>query len=137
MNSDLDYASISPPQAGPVLGRILVVDDDEGVRGLFHVILSGAGYEVKVARDGAEALAVLPSWKPDVVLMDIVMPNREGIETIREMRRLHANLPIIAMSGAMQSDIYLRLAAVLGAGSTLAKPVSPGELLRAVAAARS
>jgi CheY-like chemotaxis protein len=135
-SSSPDIGCVARSETDTSAGWVLVVDDDEGVRAYFCDVLASAGYRVDLARDGGEAIEILRNRTPDVVLMDLVMPNREGIETIRELRALHPNLPVIAMSGALRNETYLKLAAVLGAGSTLAKPVTPEQLLSAVAAAR-
>ena len=102
--------------------KVLVVDDDPSVRGLFTTILRGGGYDVTVACDGEEAQKILPSRSFDLVITDLVMPNREGIETIRAIRKSHPGVRIIAVSGAYGGR-FLGIAAMLGAEATLVKPV--------------
>ncbi len=113
------------------LGKVLVVDDEEAIRGLFARILAEGGYEVGVACDGEEAQKVLAAGVYDLVITDLVMPNREGIETIRAIRRDYPGLKIIAVSGAFGGD-FLKAAAMLGSHATLVKPVSAEELLETV-----
>jgi DNA-binding response OmpR family regulator len=112
-------------------GRILVADDDEAIRKLFGSILSAAGYEVVQAEDGAQALKLIGDRPFDVLITDLVMPNREGLEIIRAIRKGRSRLKIIAVSGALGGS-FLGVAAALGADLALAKPVGPAELVAAV-----
>lgn len=104
--------------------RVLVVDDDPGVRLVLCEALSMAGFEVEEAADGVAALRQVESFKPDLVVLDIVMPEKEGIETIMDLRRADKRVPILAMSGggAAGPDGYLVPAVKLGADRSLAKP---------------
>lgn len=110
---------------------ILVVDDESAVRSLFHEILQQSGYQVLTAGDGDQALKALRHQQIDLVLTDLVMPEREGIETIRIMRKEQPSLKIIAMSGAFAGG-FLETAKMLGADCTLAKPVSAEILVKTV-----
>jgi CheY-like chemotaxis protein len=112
-------------------GKVLVVDDEEGIRGLFARILTGGGYEVSVAADGDQAQISLEAGSYDLVITDLVMPNREGIETIRTIRQGYPGVKIIAISGAFGGS-FLKAATLLGADATLLKPVDPGQLLETV-----
>jgi len=115
--------------------RILVVDDNEPFRRMVGKMLEGAGYTVVVAGDGLAALAIFRQQPIDLVLTDLIMPEKEGLETILELRKLAANIKIIAMSGGgrVDADDYLPLATAFGAVRTLAKPFLAAELLAAVA----
>jgi len=117
------------------MARILVVDDEPLLRRTLRAILERAGHEVLEAVDGAKALNVFVESHPDLVLIDMVMPNREGAETIVDLRAAGC-VPIIAMSGAGGDSgaLYLRIAAEVGADRTLAKPIRAAALLEAVAA---
>lgn len=109
---------------------ILVVDDNLAVRTFFNVCLSEAGYLVIEAGDGAEALRVMDSHDIDLVFCDIFMPNQDGLETIQELRGLHPDSPIVAMTGlGRQYGDCLLMAAKFGAVETLEKPVSRETLL--------
>ena len=110
---------------------VLVVDDDD-VRNVLRWMLEGGGYRVLEAGDGHQALAQVRSQHVDLVLTDLVMPEREGIETIQAIRREWPSLKVIAMSGAFGGEI-LRVAKLLGAHSTLQKPLRADDVLRAVA----
>jgi CheY-like chemotaxis protein len=107
---------------------VLVVDDEEGVRKLLSGVLLSAGYEVVSAAGGREAQRIIQSRDVDLVLMDLVMPDREGIETIAALRRERPALKIIAISGF--GGPFLQVARQLGARATLSKPISPDDLLR-------
>lgn len=116
------------------MALILVVEDEQMLRTTLRAILQRAGHEVCEAEDGAKAMEIFRVNMPDLVITDIIMPNREGVETIGEMRAAAPDLPIIAMSGggSRGGELFLSLAARLGATRTLAKPIRQAELLAAV-----
>ena len=118
------------------MARILVIDDDRPLLKVLSDLLQSAGHEVTTAVDGDEGLQCLSAAPFDVVLTDLIMPNKEGLETIRDVRRRDAGIKIIAMSGGGFGDgrTYLGLAAKLGAHRTLPKPFSRAELLASVVA---
>ena len=107
---------------------VLLVDDEALVRQSLDAGLRLNGYEVLHAGDGDEALDVLSSTPVDVVVTDLAMPRREGLETIVEIRRRFPRVKVIALSGVFGS-FYLGMARQLGADAALAKPVRT-ELLR-------
>ena len=110
---------------------ICVIDDDESVRQTVGRILKSAGYAVVDAKDGEAGLRAVERSKSAMIITDIVMPNREGIETIREAKQRFPAIPIIAISGGgrLGPDGFLDLALKLGADDCLAKPFRPAELL--------
>ena len=114
---------------------ILLIEDEELVRLTVRFVLEGAGYEVIEARDGIEAIAKFKRGRPSLVLTDVVMPNMEGNETIRDLRRLDPDVPIIAMSGGGRTGAASLLDAAKrsGASGALPKPFSPEALIEAVA----
>lgn len=116
------------------MSRILVVDDDPGIREVLSEALSYHGHEVTVAVDGAQGLRAASSSPPDLVVTDIVMPEKEGLETIMELRRRWPGLKIVAISGGGVAGPhgYLLPAEKLGADRSLAKPFRIDELLRVV-----
>ncbi len=115
--------------------RILLVDDDELLRGVLHQILVRAGYDVDDAPNGKVAVQGYRRQRCDVVITDIVMPDEEGLGTIRELRRVDPNAKIIAISGGGlgKAGDYLGIAQMLGAMRTLAKPFFPEALLAMIA----
>jgi DNA-binding response OmpR family regulator len=113
---------------------ILLIDDDPLVAFTVERMLQGGGFEVVRAPDGEKGLKALQGQKIDLVITDIIMPVKEGIETIREIRERNATLPVIAVSGGGHGagGNYLRMAQALGATEVLAKPFNQDELLAAV-----
>jgi CheY-like chemotaxis protein len=116
------------------MAKILVIDDDSAMRRLVTRILSGENHEVIEAANGKQGLDQFAAHHPDVVVTDLLMPEQEGIETIRELRRIAPSLRIVAMSGGGTDNdlMFLGMAKALGADAVLAKPFRAEELLRAV-----
>ncbi len=114
--------------------RVLIVDDEELVRVTVRQILENAGYETSEASDGQQALDDYKESRPDLVITDIIMPNKEGIETIIELRAMDPEAKIIAISGGgrIGANDYLELAKRLGANKVIAKPLNSEKLLQAV-----
>jgi len=110
--------------------RILLIDDDQLFREMLKDILESLGHEVTEAREGSEGLNLLRNLNPDLVMTDLIMPGKEGIETIMELRRAKPDLRIIAMSGGGRgmANSYLKIAQQMGAKRVLAKPFSIDEL---------
>lgn len=113
------------------MSMILVIDDDAGVREALRVALESQGHGVIEAADGSEGLRLFQRHPVQLVITDIVMPEREGLETIRELRRSHPDIRIIAMSGDRRlfGREYLPAAKAFGANRVIAKPFGLGELL--------
>jgi DNA-binding response OmpR family regulator len=116
------------------MGKILVIDDDPGFRRMVSLTLTRASHEVIEAEDGNKGVRLFKTDQPDLVISDIVMPEKEGIETILEIRVLSPDVPIIAMSGggANIGLQYLGVAGKLGANEVLLKPFRPADLLNLV-----
>lgn len=113
--------------------RILIIDDDQAVRALVQRALRADGYETRTAGDGDEGIRSYREAPADLVIVDLFMPAKEGIETIMELRQEFPDVKIIAMSGGLHGRMNLLSAAGhLGAHRTLAKPFGAGELLAAV-----
>jgi CheY-like chemotaxis protein len=113
---------------------ILLIDDDPLVAFTVERMLEGGGYTVIRAADGEKGLKIMAAEKVDLIITDIIMPVKEGIETIREIRQHDAQLPVIAVSGGGHGSggNYLRMAQALGATEILAKPFDQDQLLAAV-----
>jgi two-component system chemotaxis response regulator CheY len=116
------------------LTSILVADDDKLVRITLRKILESAGYTSLGAKDGAEAIEVYRKQKPDLVIVDIVMPIKDGVRTFLELRGFDAKAKIIAMSaGARSGKVdYLSLTKRIGANGILAKPFTRASVLALV-----
>lgn len=114
--------------------RILVIDDEPEITEVLRDALEAAGYDVLIAQDGDAGIALCRQSQIDLVLTDIVMPHRDGIETIIELRRLFPSLKIIAMSGGgtLRTPEYLRAAALLGSTRTISKPFALRDVVEAV-----
>ncbi len=114
--------------------KILVIEDDSSFRVVLVQMLERAGFEVCFAEDGIQAMNICGSFSPDLVLTDIIMPDKEGLETIQELLSLNPGIKIIAMSGGGRfgPESYLPLAEKLGARKTLQKPFMREELLCAI-----
>jgi YesN/AraC family two-component response regulator len=109
---------------------ILLIDDDDRFRKLVRVMLTTAGYDVQEAANGKIGLACYRQQRSDVVITDILMPEREGLETIRALKRLDPHIKIIAMSaGGEERFGYLQTAVTFGALRILHKPFSREQLL--------
>jgi len=111
---------------------ILVVDDEEDVRSIACAYLSEAGYDTVEAANGDEAISAMENAPSDLVLTDLVMPEKEGAETVMELRKKWPSVGIVAMSGVVGAEFYLRAASVLGANGTLMKPFTREELVEMV-----
>jgi DNA-binding response OmpR family regulator len=118
------------------MAKILVIDDEPGVRRFLARALAREGHEVVLASDGHEGLTVARKESPDLVITDIFMPEREGLDTIMELRRWRPDLRIMAISGGghFATGDYLRVARDMGAAITLSKPIDVRTLREAVAA---
>lgn len=113
------------------MARILVVDDETTIASILQQTLTRAGYEVLVARDGVAALEKLSMGGIDLVVTDIIMPNMNGLEMIKEMQKKHPQVKIIAISGGGPRggpDAYLTMAKDMGAVHCLFKPFMLNEV---------
>ena len=115
--------------------RILLVDDNDAFRQPLREILRAAGYEVRTAPEGKVALQLFRQRPFDLVVTDLIMPEKEGLETIMELKQIEPGLKIIAMSGGGRVDAgdYLPMAEMLGASATLAKPFEVEKILELIA----
>lgn len=116
------------------MAHILLIEDDPAVRDTFEIILSTDNHQVTTAENGAVGLERLAAGGIDLVLTDIIMPQCDGVEVIRTMRRQSDAPPVIAISGGARTSSvnYLEVAQMLGAQQILSKPVGALELLGAV-----
>jgi two-component system nitrogen regulation response regulator NtrX len=110
------------------LSRILIVDDEQSIRRSLAGILSDEGFETAGAEDGEKALAAVRDERPDVVLLDIAMPGRDGVEVLEEMRQSWPGLPVVMMTGHGTVETAVR-ATQLGAFDFIEKPLSVEKLL--------
>lgn len=122
------------PDGGAVQKHILVIDDDDMVCSFVRTALEMSGYAVSVASNGYEAMVIFRKTKLDGIITDLLMPERDGIETILEIRRHEPEIPIVAISGGFNSmsSVYLKTAEHLGADAVLSKPFSVEQLITAL-----
>ena len=113
---------------------ILLIEDDSQTRKLLRRMLDSAGYNVHEAVDGREGVRLFEQEPADLVITDLVMPEQEGIETIRILKQIVPDVKIIAISGGgrIGPENYLSIAEKLGAIQTLKKPIKRKDLLTAV-----
>jgi CheY-like chemotaxis protein len=126
-----DFEHAAPVKTSPV---ILLIDDEKPFRNVLKQVLSTAGYEVVEAANGAEGIDRFYDNPADLIITDIIMPEKEGIETIIELKKVYPEIKLIVMSGGgwYGTDIDFDMAKKLGA-RTLDKPFALQELLDAVA----
>ena len=115
---------------------ILLADDNSIVRELFSEVLTLDGYEVIAAKDGIEAFNLFKRVLVDLIITDIVMPGKDGLELIRDIRKQNNTIPIIAISGSetLKNDksFYLKISGSLGANRIMEKPIKPDDLLKEI-----
>ncbi len=114
------------------MAKILVIDDDVQVRSLISKFVEIAGHDVVAAEDGVDGMKCFKSDTYDAVITDIIMPHKEGLETIVELKQHNPDIPIIVISGGgrVEPDDYLKLAKIRGASVILKKPVEGSTLVR-------
>lgn len=114
--------------------NILIIDDDNQFRTMLRKMVERNGYEVIEASDGKEGIKLYRKNPTDLIITDLIMPDKDGIETIQELRKDFPDVKIIAISGGgrLGPHDYLHLAKMLGAQRTLTKPIELDELLKAI-----
>jgi DNA-binding NtrC family response regulator len=128
----MQESSLSPLTIAPA---VLLLEDNEAYRTLIAEVLTLSGFEVCAIPDGRRVAEILRERRIDLVITDLVMPERDGIEIMTDLHYSHPKLPVIAISGdvPLNRDLYLTIAQKLGASRVLAKPFNMDQL---VAAAR-
>lgn len=114
--------------------RILLVDDDKDVRDVLHSILESSGYDVTAAADGSQAVELFSQGEFDIVITDLIMPVKDGLETITEILEIRPGTKIIAMSGGgRQGNVdFLENAKSLGVSRTFNKPFNLRDLIEGI-----
>jgi DNA-binding response OmpR family regulator len=114
------------------MSSIFLIENDDAVREVIRIALMAAGYSVLEATNGRQGINSFRRNPTDLVITDIYMPDRDGLEVIEALRRTHPTVKILAISGASGSMNYLRRAEALGADRILTKPFSMSTMLRIV-----
>ena len=114
--------------------KILIIDDEAPVRKLLKKLFEKNNYEVLEAANGIQGIKLFNEQHPDLIISDLIMPEKEGLETIREIKKSNPDVPIIAISGGGLADpkIYLNIARNLGAVRTFSKPIDNEILLSTI-----
>lgn len=112
--------------------RILIVDDEISIQELIKFNLEQAGFETEVANDGIEAIEKFESYKPDLIVLDLMLPGKDGYDVCKEIRR-NSNVPIIMLT-AKETELERVLGLELGADDYITKPFSPLELVARIKA---
>jgi len=117
------------------MARILIIDDDEAIRSVLTVLLANKNHEVVTAQNGRRGLEAIENDHFDLLITDIFMPEMDGLEAMRLVRKSKPDLPIIVMSGSGNQDAtpdFLAMATKLGAIQSIPKPFRPAELFEVV-----
>jgi YesN/AraC family two-component response regulator len=116
------------------MSRILIIDDEASIRKMLKKLLETEGYDILEANNGNQGIKLFIEHRPDLVITDLVMPEKEGIELIREIKKINPNAQIIAISGGgiTYPKLYLDLAGKFGAARTFSKPVDNAILISTI-----
>lgn len=115
------------------MSRILLIEDDIQLQKMFHRMLTNEGYDVQKASNGNEGINCFHEAPADLVITDIVMPEKSGLDAISELKSAYPKVKIIAMSGGGRTGVkLLNMAKTLGVDRTLKKPFTRAELISAV-----
>lgn len=116
------------------MNKILLIDDDPTIQNVFGQFLRGLGYEIISATNGKEGMKLLADDRPNLIITDILMPEMDGLEILLQIRTMHDDMPVIAISGGMRGlpVNFLRQAKLFGARHVFEKPVPLGVLQKAV-----
>jgi len=114
--------------------KILIIDDEAPIRKLLRKLFEKNEYKVLEATNGIQGIKLFNEQHPDLIISDLIMPEKEGLETIRDIKKLNPHVPIIAISGGGITDpkMYLDLASKFGATRTFSKPIDNKVLLSAI-----
>jgi YesN/AraC family two-component response regulator len=115
--------------------KILIVDDEPSIRSMLRQIMEGSGFEVFEAANGVDAEVLVMEKLPDLIITDIFMPDKDGLETIISIKKMAPHIKIVAISGSRlfgDSQQYLSCATKLGVDFTFSKPINNSELLKCV-----
>jgi YesN/AraC family two-component response regulator len=114
--------------------KILIIDDETHIRKMLKNLFERNGYETIAAEDGIQGIKLFKEHRPDLIITDLIMPEKEGLETIKEIKKLNPDTKIIAMSGGgvVDPETYLNIAKKFGAQYSFSKPIDNEELLLAV-----
>jgi DNA-binding NtrC family response regulator len=125
------FTFVLPKSQQSLQSNLLVIDDDPDTLHMLRDVLVSGHYNVRIARDGAEALEEMRRQTPDLVLLDLSMPNLNGPSTLEEIRKNWEEMPVIVHTGFANSEL-MKLASAYSPFTLLAKPCSPDQILETV-----
>jgi len=131
MSRGVGYVVDTGVSGGAVTQNILVIDDNEETCEFLTEILERHGYAVRTARDGGQAHSTFAMYKPDLVLLDLILPGESGFEICERLKAQRENIPVVVLS-AIDLESSRNLAAKTGADGYLAKPIRESELLETI-----
>ncbi|MCA1757264.1 MAG: response regulator [Bacteroidales bacterium] len=116
------------------MAKILIIDDETAIAMMLKRLVEKSGHMVEIAVNGKEGMEVFDTFNPDLLITDIVMPEKEGLEIIFDLRRKNPNLKIVAISGGgrFQYEGYLKSAKHLGADLAFQKPLDLKEFMASI-----
>lgn len=109
--------------------RIFIIEDDNMTIQILKFLFSKEGYEIFISKDGLDAIERIPQEAPDLVITDIMLPMKSGLEIIQFIKNSYPNTPVLALSSLGEEEATVLNAFKLGADDFIAKPFSPNELL--------
>jgi two-component system, OmpR family, response regulator VicR len=109
--------------------RILIIEDDKIINNVIEFLLKKEGYEIEIARDGNEGLEKVASCNPDLIITDIMLPYKSGLEVTSFVKQHYPSIPLIIISSLGKEDLTIIEAFKLGADDLVAKPFNPVELI--------
>jgi DNA-binding NtrC family response regulator len=117
------------------MAKILVIDDDAAIRDVIFQLLQDGGHTLTMAENGREGVALFRANRPDLVITDIIMPEQEGIETLKQIRQIQPDAKVVVVSGGgrLGNEPYLDVARAMGALDTIEKPFDPDDFIRRIA----
>lgn len=133
-DASADGAYVRPPESpnGPI--KVCLVEDDRDLRETLAEVLNRAGFDARTAQNGLQAIEMLRDWRPEIVVCDMIMPDCEGFEVLRNAQSIIPNARFVMISGATGEILdVLEAAQLLGADAILRKPFTPDELLDTLA----
>jgi YesN/AraC family two-component response regulator len=116
------------------MAKILVIDDEQFTRQSVSIILSNEGHQIDVAENGLEGIDLQKEYNYDLVITDVLMPEKEGLETLQELKASYPNLKVIVMSGGerLGNRDYLPTATLFGADDIIQKPFTDAQIIDSV-----
>ncbi len=109
--------------------KILIIEDDKIINNVIEFLLKKEGYEIEIAKDGNEGLEKVVSYNPDLIITDIMLPYKSGLEVTSFVKQHYPSIPLIIISSLGKEDLTIIEAFKLGADDLVAKPFNPVELI--------